>query len=81
MNNCYGPLSLVPFFGPMAVSYTHLRAHATMANLVCRLVPEKKQTDEGVYRMQLKAGLTIARVVSRRCQLLKATGKETQFGK
>src|SRR5660397_143999 len=28
---------------PGAVSYTHLRAHETKANLVCRLLLEKKQ--------------------------------------
>ena len=27
---------------PSAVSYTHLRAHETAANLVCRLLLEKK---------------------------------------
>ena len=27
----------------MAVSYTHLRAHETKANLVCRLLLEKKK--------------------------------------
>ena len=28
---------------PEAVSYTHLRAHETKANLVCRLLLEKKK--------------------------------------
>ena len=28
----------------MSVSYTHLRAHETKANLVCRLLLEKKIT-------------------------------------
>src|SRR5665809_160001 len=28
---------------PIAVSYTHLRAHETKANLVCRLLLEKKK--------------------------------------
>ncbi|WP_258051734.1 bifunctional hydroxymethylpyrimidine kinase/phosphomethylpyrimidine kinase, partial [Pseudomonas aeruginosa] len=28
---------------PVAVSYTHLRAHETLANLVCRLMLEKKK--------------------------------------
>ena len=27
--------------GPVAVSYTHLRAHETLMNLVCRLLLEK----------------------------------------
>src|SRR5660398_286501 len=29
--------------GPKAVSYTHLRAHETKANLVCRLLLEEKK--------------------------------------
>src|SRR5660397_195451 len=29
---------IVPQGGPMTVSYTHLRAHETKANLVCRLL-------------------------------------------
>ena len=35
-----------------AVSYTHLRAHETKANLVCRLLLEKKKntTPNGHYR-------------------------------
>ena len=28
---------------PVTVSYTHLRAHETKANLVCRLLLEKKK--------------------------------------
>ena len=28
---------------PVAVSYTHLRAHETVLDLVCRLLPEKKK--------------------------------------
>ena len=30
--------------GPVAVSYTHLRAHETREDLVCRLLLEKKKT-------------------------------------
>ena len=30
--------------GAMAVSYTHLRAHETVLDLVCRLLLEKKKT-------------------------------------
>src|SRR5660398_197486 len=30
-------------WGPGSVSYTHLRAHETKANLVCRLLLEKKK--------------------------------------
>ena len=30
--------------GPAPVSYTHLRAHETVLDLVCRLLLEKKQT-------------------------------------
>ena len=32
--------------GPAAVSYTHLRAHETVLDLVCRLLLEKKQTQK-----------------------------------
>ena len=30
-------------YGPKAVSYTHLRAHETVLDLVCRLLLEKKK--------------------------------------
>ena len=30
---------------PRAVSYTHLRAHETVLDLVCRLLLEKKKTN------------------------------------
>ena len=38
-------LNLIAFarFMPEAVSYTHLRAHETGRNLVCRLLLEKKK--------------------------------------
>ena len=32
--------------GPEAVSYTHLRAHETVLDLVCRLLLEKKKKHE-----------------------------------
>ena len=32
--------------GHKAVSYTHLRAHETKANLVCRLLLEKKKKQQ-----------------------------------
>ena len=32
-----------------AVSYTHLRAHETVLDLVCRLLLEKKKTQQTVY--------------------------------
>ena len=31
---------------PVAVSYTHLRAHETVLDLVCRLLLEKKKTNK-----------------------------------
>ena len=38
-----------------SVSYTHLRAHETGRNLVCRLLLEKKKTDSYlVYRLLLE---------------------------
>src|SRR5660398_287452 len=43
--NCVGVDEGVRFCGHsmIAVSYTHLRAHETKANLVCRLLLEKKK--------------------------------------
>ena len=35
---------------PVAVSYTHLRAHETVLDLVCRLLLEKKQKHITPYR-------------------------------
>src|SRR5664279_3173503 len=37
------PVSLVDQLVPVAVSYTHLRAHETDSYLVCRLLLEKKK--------------------------------------
>ena len=34
---------VVPVQGIVAVSYTHLRAHETVLDLVCRLLLEKKK--------------------------------------
>ena len=33
----------------MAVSYTHLRAHETVLDLVCRLLLEKKQDTDKIF--------------------------------
>mgnify|MGYP003381675108 CR=1 FL=1 len=33
----------------IAVSYTHLRAHETVLDLVCRLLLEKKKTTSHIY--------------------------------
>ena len=45
-------ISIVDRF--LAVSYTHLRAHETVLDLVCRLLLEKKNTE----KEQLSFGLT-----------------------
>ena len=37
-----GPILARPTFNPESVSYTHLRAHETRHDLVCRLLLEKK---------------------------------------
>ena len=44
LNPSFNPRKLNPEFrtDQKAVSYTHLRAHETKANLVCRLLLEKK---------------------------------------
>ena len=38
--------AVVRVVSPTAVSYTHLRAHETVLDLVCRLLLEKKNKDE-----------------------------------
>jgi len=38
-----------PMLGHSAVSYTHLRAHATVLELVCRLLLEKKKKQLTIY--------------------------------
>ena len=35
---------------PQAVSYTHLRAHETVLDLVCRLLLEKTKTNKLTYQ-------------------------------
>ena len=39
----YARLALAIIDNPMPVSYTHLRAHETVLDLVCRLLLEKKK--------------------------------------
>ena len=52
-----GLLYSLTTFGP--VSYTHLRAHETTAQLVCRLLLEKKKTDFLIRRLSLYLADTI----------------------
>ena len=40
--------------GWTAVSYTHLRAHETVLDLVCRLLLEKKKAQDGLERVALE---------------------------
>ena len=52
---------LIPTDAFMAVSYTHLRAHETVLDLVCRLLLEKKKTTEQyieVLQNEIIAGLS-----------------------
>ena len=42
-----------------AVSYTHLRAHETVLDLVCRLLLEKKKKKEKKRRQKIKKNLNI----------------------
>ena len=43
---CNGVLTLVGLsVSPLAVSYTHLRAHETVLDLVCRLLLDKKKLE------------------------------------
>ena len=47
-------LDLLPLRdGLLSVSYTHLRAHETKANLVCRLLLEKKKKTKNKQQRQL----------------------------
>ena len=39
-------LEYAAVWGTVAVSYTHLRAHETVLDLVCRLLLEKKKTQK-----------------------------------
>ena len=41
-----GGCDLVPLLGPGAVSYTHLRAHETVLDIVCRLLLVKKKKNK-----------------------------------
>ena len=41
------------FLSGMSVSYTHLRAHETVLDLVCRLLLEKKKYTKKKYSVQL----------------------------
>ena len=44
----------LPFgVGPVAVSYTHLRAHETVLDLVCRLLLEKKKKTTTQLKVQV----------------------------
>ena len=39
-------------FAVLTVSYTHLRAHETVLDLVCRLLLEKKKTERSISILQ-----------------------------
>ena len=39
---------MTPFFDPGPVSYTHLRAHETVLDLVCRLLLAKKKKTQTI---------------------------------
>ena len=46
---CLHAIAFVNSDGSEAVSYTHLRAHETVLDLVCRLLLDKKQYSEDYY--------------------------------
>ena len=53
-NSAHHFTAILAVIAPVAVSYTHLRAHETVLDLVCRLLLEKKNdtlnhTSTGVY--------------------------------
>ena len=43
----------------VAVSYTHLRAHETVLDLVCRLLLEKKNIDNTLHKHRTKQKMTL----------------------
>ena len=54
-----GPPQQIKLFAPAKinlypVSYTHLRAHETVLDLVCRLLLEKKKTQKDKKKKKLK---------------------------
>ena len=49
LSTCGGP---EPMPMPNPVSYTHLRAHETVLDLVCRLLLEKKKKELRIYDMR-----------------------------
>ena len=50
-------INLAILINPLTVSYTHLRAHETKANLVCRLLLEKKYYRGGIIAPGVKISL------------------------
>ena len=48
-----GAAGYFSYDGSMAVSYTHLRAHETVLDLVCRLLLEKKKSNNTHQRVFL----------------------------
>ena len=54
MPACFSALGMAAQ-GPIPVSYTHLRAHETVLDLVCRLLLEKKKTKAIETRLPLRS--------------------------
>ena len=52
-------LFLIVWIQAMAVSYTHLRAHETVLDLVCRLLLEKKKKKNTKKKKQTESNKTI----------------------
>ena len=48
-----------------AVSYTHLRAHETVLDLVCRLLLEKKKKTTDIKQMTIKCAYLIANITDK----------------
>src|SRR5665811_2472667 len=55
-------------FGSRPVSYTHLRAHETVLDLVCRLLLEKKKTNDYLHTTPPPATCT-GRTYTQACTL------------
>ena len=54
----------------VAVSYTHLRAHETVLDLVCRLLLEKKKHDKTATHINVKHHIRMTNQCSASCNCL-----------
>ena len=65
--------------GEIAVSYTHLRAHETVLDLVCRLLLEKKQKKEKIHTKKQKNKSKSTHNANQTRQTIEHKTKKTQW--